>query len=146
VRQLATAVAERLTFWLPEEQMSTAARCSCHRHIGKVAAVGAQEPIEGFDAVVAARMPIAVNDDEASAPNRYSCQRARLSAPPLADLLWLCARLFLPANEHRALVGSRRENRHTRSGQTERGSQIWVIRGSSRRGKRMYIHAVRLGS
>src|SRR6476469_4631707 len=107
VRQLATPVAERLTFRLLEEQVSTAARCSGHRHVGKVATVGAKKPIEGFDAVIAARMPIAVDGDEASAPDEDSGQRARMSLPPFADLPWFSARFFLPPDKQWALIPPR---------------------------------------
>ena len=78
--------------------MSSAARCFCHRHVGKVAAVGAHKSIEGFDAVIAARMPIAVDDDEANAPDKDGRQCGRVVEPPFANLLRLGARLFLPAN------------------------------------------------
>src|SRR5260370_2669916 len=99
VRQFAAPVAKRLTI-LPlfEEQVSTAARRSCHRHAGKGAAVGSQKAIEGFDAVIAARVPIAVDDDEASAPDADTWQRASMNSPPLANWPRLSGRFFLPAN------------------------------------------------
>ena len=78
--------------------MSTAARCSCHRHIGKLAAVSAYKPIKSFDAVIAARVPITVDHDKASAPDNDCRQSGGISVPPFAYLLLFGARLFLPAN------------------------------------------------
>lgn len=98
VWQLATPIAERLTFPLLEEQVSTAARCSCHRHVGKVAAVGAQKSVEGLNAVITAGMPIAVDDDEPIATHKNGRQCGAVAEPPIANLLRLGARLFLPAN------------------------------------------------
>src|SRR5262249_92431 len=98
VRQLAAPVAKRLTFWLLEKQGSTAVRCFCYRHIGKVAAIRVHKPVEGFDAVIAVRMPIAVDDDEARTSDNDGRQSGGMSVPPLAYLLLFGARLFLPAD------------------------------------------------
>jgi hypothetical protein len=78
--------------------MSSAARCFCHRRVDKLATVSAHKSIEGFDAVIAARVPIAIDDDETNAPDWDSGQCDRVVEPPFADLLRLGARLFLPAN------------------------------------------------
>jgi hypothetical protein len=108
---------------LSEEQVSTAACCSRHRrHIGKLGVVGAHKLIKGFDAIISAGMAITVDDDEASAPDNDGRQSSGMTVPPLAYLLRLGARLFLPANEPWPLVWPRWENRHTRSGQIERRS------------------------
>ena len=76
----------------------------CHRHVGKVAAVGTHKLIKSFDAIVSAGMAITVDDDEASAPDDDGRQSGGIAVPPLAYLLLLGTRLFLPADQQWALV------------------------------------------
>jgi hypothetical protein len=90
--------AQRFTSWLLEEEVGTAAGRSCHRHVGKVAAVGTHKLIKSFDAIVSAGMAITVDDDEASAPDDDGRQSGGIAVPPLAYLLLLGTRLFLPAD------------------------------------------------
>src|SRR5262249_33374144 len=98
VRQLATPIPKNLILRLLEEQMSSAARRFCHRDVGEAAAVGAQKSVEGCDAVIAARMPIAVDDDERSTPDNDGRQGGGISVPPPAYLLLLGTSLLLPAS------------------------------------------------
>jgi hypothetical protein len=64
----------------------------------KCGVVDAYKLIESFDAVIAARMPIAVDHDEASAPDNNGGQGGGMTVPPPAYLLLFGTRLLLPAS------------------------------------------------
>ena len=70
----------------------------CHRHIGKLGAVGGYKLIKSFDAVFSAGVAITVDGEEASAPDNDGRQSGGITVPPLAYLVLLGARLFLPAD------------------------------------------------